>query len=107
MKMICILRIFGFKVQDEGSNDKKESYLSELVEEYISKDDIVTYLSKCALGRRQGAKFIKTFAYKFLKLNNCKLENAEDEGYVFLTFEKEFQLKADDFIKQKIIEILE
>lgn len=96
-----------FQVRDEDNKNGKGQYLSELIESKLEEKDVVDYLNEYAKGKRQAAKFIKKFAYNFLESNNCKLESREDEGYVFLTFERKFQEKADDVVKQRIIELLQ
>ncbi|MCT8977441.1 hypothetical protein N4T77_12590 [Clostridium sp. CX1] len=96
-----------FEVRDEDNQSNKGQYLSTLIESKLEEKDVLEYLNEYAKGRRQAAKFIKNFAYNFLKSNNCKLANREEEGYIFLIFEGEFQAKADDVIKQRVVELLE
>lgn len=95
-----------FEIRDNDIKNDESQYLSELIKGKLTDEDVLDYLNEYAKGKIHGAKFIKKFAYNFLKSNDSKLENEEDEGYAFLIFEGEFQERADDIIKQKIIELL-
>lgn len=88
-----------FGMENDDNKGGKKAYLLELIENKLSDDDVLDYLGEYAKSRRQATKFIKKFAYKFFEINNCELENTKDEGYVFLTFEREFQEKADNVVK--------
>ncbi|MBC2579361.1 hypothetical protein [Clostridium sp. DJ247] len=97
---------FDFEAQDDDNKSNKGEYLSELIESKLSDNEVVDYLNEYAKSQRHAAKYIKKFVYEFLEINNCTLTSMGDEGYIFLTFERELQEKADYIIKQKIMEVL-